>query len=240
MLVSMTDATSRQPVEARLIPRITREVVSCRAHVCLRCGSVGGGTIVSGTVVGQEGDTLLVRVHGDQPSSTMGSGVDLSAVAIVHGVEYEFPTTGILDAACEPGIIRLAAPTELFLLDRRRTTRRLLRQRLGALLTPYDSTRTAPADTEESLSAGILNVSPHGLACLLGESQTARLSVDDQLSVAFSLGAGNQTFEFTGRIVSITEGGTPGQMVLGIEFIDGGTSHAQEALSAALADDIDA
>ena len=85
-----------------------------------------------------------------------------------------------------------------------------------------------------------MNVSPHGLACRLPESQTTRLSVDDRLFVVFSLGAGNQTFEFTGRIVSITRGGTPGQMVLGIEFIDGGTSHAQEALGAALADDIDA
>ncbi len=240
MLVSMTDATSRQPVEARLVPGILREAVSCRAQVCLRRGPAADGTIACGSMVGQDGDTLLIRVHGDQPSFVEHSGVDLSAVTTVHGLEYEFPTTWISGEACEPDIIRLASPVELFVLERRLIKRRLLRRRLSALLTPHDSAFTAPTDTEASFSAVILNVSPHGLACRVPTSRTTRLSVDGQLFVVFSLGAGNQTFEFTGRIVSITEGGTPEQMVLGIEFIDGGTSHAQEALSAALADGIGA
>jgi len=191
-------------------------------------------------VIGQEHDTLLVRIHGDEPSSAEHSSVDLSVVATVRGVEYEFQTTPVPDDARKFGTIRLTMPKELFLLERRRTTRRLLRRRLSAWLTSHDFAGAAPSGTEESVSAVILNVGPHGLACRLPESQTARLSVDDRLFVAFSLGAGNQTFDFTGRIVSITEGGTPEQMVLGIEFIDGGTSRAQEALSAALADGIDA
>jgi len=240
MLVSMTDTTAGQAVESRLIPEILRQAVSSRAPVRLRYGSTTAGTIIRGAVVGQEGETLLVRIHDGEPGAAEHPEVELSAIATVHGVEYEFPTTRVPNNLREPGTMSLAVPKHLFVHERRRSPRRTLQRSLSVQLTPRKSADPAPVDAEESMSAVILNMSPHGLACRLPASQATRLSVDGRLFVSFALGAGNQSFDFTGRIVSITEGGTPERVVLGIEFIDGGTSRAQNALSEALAGGIDA
>jgi len=239
MLAAMTHASERQAINADQLPLILGQAVSSQVGVRLR-RRAGAKASFLGVLVDQVHDVLILRTQEGAPRADELSGAELSAVATICGAEYEFSTTCLPDQAAEPGTIRLAMPNAMFLLERRRTARRTLRRGLNALLTPHVTASATSAESEGPVTAVILNISQHGLACRLPAGQTRVLSVDDLLLARFSLGTSTQTFEFTGRIVSITEGGTPEQMVLGIEFIDGGTSHAQEALGAALADGLDA
>jgi len=185
------------------------------------------------------GDEASVCLHLDDASAIerMAATEELSVSMIVDGARYAFASHPLSAVDAGPGTLVLAAPRELFVLERRRAVRRRLRQGLGVRLEPR---RTDAEPTEDALTAVILNLSPDGLACRLSTTRTTQLSVADRLLVSFSLAPDNQTFAFIGHIVSITEGGTPGQVVLGIEFLRGDTPYAQEALRAALAADNDA
>jgi len=107
------------------------------------------------------------------------------------------------------------------LVDRRRGPRRELRE-------PTDVTFFAADAQGEWRCCGVmLNACTFGIACRVSDTDSAGLAVGGVLRVVFRIGDTADPFESRARIVNITEGGTPGYRVVGLEFISDGGPNAE-------------
>ncbi len=67
----------------------------------------------------------------------------------------------------------------------------------------------------------MLNLSPDGIACRVPQQDAGPLEIGQTVHVAFRLGGSTSVFDLTAGINNITRGGTPGQLVVGLEFMVG-------------------
>ncbi len=107
-------------------------------------------------------------------------------------------------------------PTSIVSAERRRGPRRRFRQPTGVLL------RGTGVDDGWSCQATLLNLSIGGLACRVPDSDSERagpLRIGQTVRAVFRPSASTPTFDLNGRIVNITQGGTPNLLVLGLEFV---------------------
>lgn len=107
-------------------------------------------------------------------------------------------------------------PTTIAPADRRRSPRRRFRQPTGILL------RGTGVDDGWRCQATLLNLSMDGLACRVPDSDCERggpLRIGQTVRAVFRPHASSPAFDLNGRIVAITQGGTPNLLVLGLEFI---------------------
>ena len=65
----------------------------------------------------------------------------------------------------------------------------------------------------------LLNLSPEGIACRVPEASAKELTMGQVLQVAFVVGPSPDVFDLNARVVNVTEGGTRGQFVIGLEFV---------------------
>ena len=110
----------------------------------------------------------------------------------------------------------MVKPTTITSVERRRSPRRRLRQPTGVLL------RETSVEDGWHCQATLLNLSTGGLACRVPDSDrdgTGRLSVGQAVRVELRPSVSSPTLDLNGRIVTITQGGTPNHLVLGLEFI---------------------
>ncbi len=228
MPVIITSATTHQRVPTSEIPDVLANAAANQTSVTIRATSDTRDREVAGTILRRDGSALIVTLS-DDPLPTATTASVYSAVMWIDGVQYAFDTTGAsLQSEGEP-VLRLQEPAQIDIVERRRASRRPLRAPSRVRLQLADPKRDKP------FIAVMMNVSPHGLACRLDAFLAKQLSVGAGLTSFFSLEPNDQTFAFPGRIVNITQGGTPGQAIVGIEFTGDKISKAQEeALSAAL------
>lgn len=122
----------------------------------------------------------------------------------------------LLDAANVWGrgtLVEFNWPPIIAVEERRRSQRRKFRQPSTVTLTIVDGS------AERSLQASVLNVSLHGMACKLGEEEACGLSVGMRLHADMRIGGSPERFEETVVIANVTPAGSPGHVVLGMEFV---------------------
>ncbi len=108
---------------------------------------------------------------------------------------------------------RAAGRLNVGVIERRRSRRRDL----------HETTNVAVFGTgrheEWHCGAVLLNAGADGIACRIRDAEVQRLSVGRVLRVVFRIGDERDPFDFQSRVINITEGGTPGYLVVGLEFI---------------------
>ncbi|MCH8147726.1 MAG: hypothetical protein IH987_06975 [Planctomycetes bacterium] len=126
--------------------------------------------------------------------------------------------------------VLIPRPASVAVSERRRTRRRQFHDAGDLTLTPIGCDSTAP------IPAALLNVSPDGLACLVPESTLEFIPSDGRLVISLALAENGQVVELTGQMVSRTEAGTPGHLVVGLEFDKRGQTQQRSLLRQALQD----
>ncbi len=110
--------------------------------------------------------------------------------------------------------------------DRRRSRRRELRE-------PTDVTILGVGKTDEwSVDGVLLNASADGIACRTEQADIVDIAVGRLVRVIFRIGNTEQPFDRHAQVISVTESGTPGWRVMGLEF---SPDHDQPAERARLA-----
>ena len=131
------------------------------------------------------------------------------------------PTSGAADS----GAFRATG-----IIERRRSTRRLLRE-------PSEVTvRHEENGTGWRCSGNLLNLSADGIAVRLPVRDLPKtLTAGDTVQVTFRVGGDGTDFDRVCRIVNVTVGATPGRNVVGLEFIvDARSQPDRERLQAAI------
>jgi len=107
-------------------------------------------------------------------------------------------------------------PTTIALMERRRSPRRRFRLPAELML------QEAAEDSRWWCRAALFNLSVDGIACRVAESvagPSGPVEIGRTLRVIFRLAGASASFELDARVVTITEGGTPDSLVLGLEFV---------------------
>lgn len=113
--------------------------------------------------------------------------------------------------------------------DRRRSRRRLLRGSVRIEI------RTSDRSDAGLATAAMLNLSESGVACRVPWDEVDRLRTGESIRVLFRLHDTDESFDLPARIINITQAGTPGTCVIGMEFLFGSEGErVQGRLRAAL------
>lgn len=113
--------------------------------------------------------------------------------------------------------------------ERRRSRRRLLRGSIRIEIRASDRSDTGPA------TAAMLNLSESGVACRVPWNEVHRLRTGESIRVLFRSHETDEPFDLPARIINITQAGTPGTCVIGMEFLFGSDGErVQERLRDAL------
>jgi len=114
--------------------------------------------------------------------------------------------------------------------ERRSTQRRRLLEPVQVRLTRGDPPKG------RACPAVMLNATAHGMACRIPASQLELLpSEGGMVQVVFCLEPESAPFELQAEVRSLTEAGTPGYYVMGMEFVfDESTGGKKDRLQAAL------
>jgi hypothetical protein len=203
---------SMRPVEPALASKVLTRAVDTRARADLRT-ECDGAEVTCGAVI----------MGGDESSLTLdvGSAVRaLTCTTVIHAsievdqITYQFETR-CTDESSEiaPGMLRVVRPRIINRIERRRSPRRRFEEPTEVVLRPMNG-------SGEPCGRGkLLNLSPEGLACRVPEAIARELTVGQVLQVAFLVGPSPDVFDLNARVVNITEGGTQGQFVIGLEFV---------------------
>lgn len=210
-------------------------LAAVKAHnpITLRLDEDSAEEALSGTIVGGTETQLEVEFsRSDQHAYAILASPALFASMDVATSRYVFKTHCLTTTAeSDARVLRLVRPAAIAVVERRRSRRRAFRETTELVLHAIDP------DAGWSVHADMLNISLNGAACRLREADAAgALGVGETTRVTFSLGRGGRAFDLTARVVSWTRAGTPGNFVVGMEFVDDGRLEAnRERLREALA-----
>jgi len=227
-------AHSVAPLDEQTTAALLSKSVQQRACVYVRPTDEEGGLTISGTVTdGEDGFLTLAFEQLDCGNVDRLVGGTLDVTVEIDRVRYTFEVLCV-DRSNEVGLttLRVRQPENMSLADRRRSPRRHFQGRTRVSLTG------GSPGGEWHAEAVMLNLSVEGLACRLAEHDAEHLRIGRALGVAFCLGASKTPSKLKAHVSNITEGGTPGQVVVGLAFIadEQLASHRtelQRALSAA-------
>lgn len=108
----------------------------------------------------------------------------------------------------------VAAGSSAAVIERRRAPRRRLRSSTCVTLT------ASPHSGAGAVDAALLNVSAHGMAVRAKSSEASEFEPGSVIRCTFSAGASEELFVLPARVVSATQGGAAGSVVLGVEFVE--------------------
>ncbi len=197
--------------------------VKARNPITLRPNEDSAEETLLGTIVGGDETRLEVEISRlDHHAHALLASPTLFASMDVAANRYVFKTHCVTTAAeSDADVLQLVRPAAIAVLERRRSRRRAFRETTELVLQAIDP------DAGWRLHADMLNISLNGAACRIREADAAgALGVGETTRVAFSLGRGGRAFDLTARVVSWTPAGTPGNFVVGMEFVDDGLLEA--------------
>lgn len=158
---------------------------------------------------------LFLRGHDsqDRELQELANGV-LRMVLNVGGMDYTFDVPNGCTWLASEHQLRIPSPRTLTLIERRRSPRRSFQQTSEVRLS------FAAENSRKSCSAVLLNLSADGLACRAEHSDASELVVGRDMEADIQFDSEEQPIHLFGRIVSLTAGGSPGTVVVGLEFHD--------------------
>ncbi len=210
---------------ARLLERAVRGHVPVRLEV----KSQDDAPALSVRMAQQLDDALLVQI--DQPADALPlESTYCDASFALDGQEYMF-TTVVQEviAGAQPPTLRIARPKVVHAWQRRRFLRAAFADSAAIYLGKHNSFDVPEAEGR------ILNVSQDGVACRVHARYADHRAVGEAVSVQFTIGALPEVLQLNAVIRSKTPGGTPGAIILGLQFEECESSRLQrERLGAAL------
>ncbi len=211
--ISQIDRT--HSLDAETTDRVLAEAIDERVRLILRVDRADGEADFSGQFVGSDGAHLAMSLTDVDPKLRAwlpGSTIRVSME--VANLRYEFTTQCAERAAgLDAGVIRVLKPGTIFQVERRRSPRRRLHERTTVTL------RADGVDEEWRCAAAMLNLSPDGIACRVPQQDAELLEIGQIVRVEFRLSGTSSVFDPAASISNITRGGTPGKLVVGLEFI---------------------
>ena len=197
----------------------TQDVLSsAMAHQAVATVRVEGAGFVlecQGNLVDEDCGSLSLRLERfDESVRTLFEGRPPTVAFEANSTRYVFESSSAIQwQDAESGFIRLPKPSSLTLADRRRSERRRLKQRATVSLQMGEGNGTC------TIQGAMLNLSPEGIACRIAHEDASRMEVGSAVLVRFGLEEAGESFEWSARVTNITEGGTAGRTVVGLEFI---------------------
>lgn len=107
--------------------------------------------------------------------------------------------------------------------ERRRSRRRLLHGSIRIEI------RTSDRSDRGLATAAMLNLSESGVACRVPWNEVDRLRTGESIRVLFRPHETDESFDLPARIINITQAGTPGTCVIGMEFLFGNDGERVQA-----------
>jgi len=170
--------------------------------------------VLTARIVGGDRDSLDLAGTG---TSALAAGIDVTrpmhAVLCAGGRQYTFetPLERMPTSAAGPSW-RLARPSHITPL-RRRFQRARLRTSTPVSLRPMHGDRS-------SCSAVLLNITADGVACRVPADLENGIAKDTALWIRFTLAEDNEPYELPAEVVYRAAGGSPGQDVVGLKFLE--------------------
>jgi hypothetical protein len=211
----MTRASGAIPLAPETVRRLLSDAAHCRARVHLRAGGGDAEPLASGEVAGGDDTRLLVRIkHGYPAPQPLADGMPLQVSLEVGDDRYVFQTRCLTaPTAAAPRMIGLAVPASVSREDRRRSPRRRLAGATEVVL------HANKVQAQWRCRAALLNLSADGLACRVNDADAATLDVGQTVCVIFRPAGAASGFDLEARVSNVTEAGTPGRRIVGLEFL---------------------
>ncbi len=211
--ISQIDRT--HSLDQETTDRVLAEAADDRVPMVLHVKGDDVETDYSGAFVGWDDGHLVMSLTDVDPKLCAWlPGSTIRVNMEVSNLRYEFTTQCTERAAgLDAGVIRVLKPGTIFQVERRRSPRRRLHERTTVIL------RTDGVDEEWRCAAAMLNLSPDGIACRVLQQDAELLEIGQIVRVEFRLSGTSPVFDPAASISNITHGGTPGKLVVGLEFI---------------------
>jgi len=179
--------------------------------------------VLHGRVVGTSQQGLMVQLDQESEEPVLPSTC-CDAALRYEGQDYMFASHLLAwDVDGDRVVLEVASPDVVCTWQRRRFVRATL----------ADSARvyfSRPDEFEAILFDGaMLNVSPDGMACRVDVVDAGRQAVGEPLGVGFVLRPGQDVIALNATVKSKTPGGTPGTIILGVQFVKVDTHCGQHA-----------
>ncbi|MEK6675179.1 MAG: PilZ domain-containing protein [Planctomycetota bacterium] len=173
-------------------------------------------TPLTAKIVKGDDQSLLIQGRDSQHSELqdLTNGV-LRIVLNVAGMDYTFDVPNGSTWLSAEQLLRIPTPRNLTLIERRRSPRRSFREagQVRLCFTNENHRKICPTV--------LLNLSADGLACRAKKDDTTQLTIGQNVEADLQIGSVDQSLRLLGRIVSLTVGGSPETLVVGLEFLDG-------------------
>ena len=213
VLTSRTDKICQ--LDGETTNRVLRTAIEERAAVQVRADCAGWELAGCAACISEDGSHLILELENADPQTQAileSSPLQLSME--VAGAQYCFETRfADQTAEVEPGVVRVLKPATITLAERRRSLRRRLRKPTEVAL------QASGPDDRWHCTAAMLNLSLEGIACRICAQNAELVDIGQTLRVGFQLDASAPALDLNGRIISITQGGTPDHLVVGLVFI---------------------
>ncbi len=194
--------------------RIIDQAVRHRAEVVLapRAWTDEGG--LTTRLHGSEGELLLVEGQaGSQSQVESIVGVHIDAQLVLGGTLYLFDSHLVdTDFSKPDALLLIARPPVLQVGQRRRFQRRTLMTKCNVRLTWEQDRQPREA------TGRLLNLSGDGMACRLDAETAEQLEAGGALNVMFHPSEAEMPFEFQGIVTNLSEAGSEGYALLGLQF----------------------
>jgi hypothetical protein len=205
--------TGTQELDSRTSAEILLHAVASGAKVRVEPEDASAGACTGHLTDGDEETLLFHRSKTLSGAEPLPTSVLLIVSMTLEGRRYEFLSRWVEAPASPDSPVRITRPDRVAVVERRRSRRRFVADTTVTLMTM--------AETEPlRCRATLLNLSADGVACLASEDDCRGFEENEVLRVRFAVGSPLLTFTLTGRLVNRTGAGTPGQVVLGLEFTD--------------------
>jgi c-di-GMP-binding flagellar brake protein YcgR len=183
-----------------------------RAAIEIRPKSTVEREPIGGRLLESRADSLFLSV-AEWSEAALPRSIYCDVGLLLNGQQYLF-STSVLDVldSMEGRRLEVTRPRVLQVLQRRRFVRADLAESAAVRVGPADAGR-AP------LCKGVLlNISCDGLACRMDCGDAKRFALNDVVRLSFSLRGGTEHFHGIAAVKNLTEGGTEGTVILGLQF----------------------
>ncbi|MBI3834752.1 MAG: PilZ domain-containing protein [Planctomycetes bacterium] len=209
-----TRNTVFHPLDATASTAALRRAVESRAQATLQIREHAIDWMARATLIGADASALHLELLHAETGFPLDRPDGLMHVLLNDGAaQYEFETR-IVRVTPSPHheVIHLRKPATISVHERRRSRRRLLRATTTVEL------RHSGLGESIRMNGTLLNLSVGGVACRLSNSESTSLHVHELVHLKFSIGNPPTEIQRTARVVSLSQGSSAGQTIVGLEF----------------------
>jgi len=219
-LITKDHSIATRILDAKTSNKVLLAATREKSRIQLRTDSDCDERQLTGVIVSGENGELLVELNlSDHHAHAVLISPVLYASIEVADNRYVFKTRCLAaNTDANGAVLRLTSPAAIAVVERRRAFRRRLHNPTDVIL------RASNPDAALHCTAVLLNLSADGMACRVGQSRTGSWAPapGDTVCTTFNLGDEQERVDLTARVVTRTEAATPGNAILGMEFVEDG------------------